>query len=154
MPLIAGQAILSLAKKAIPRHTVLGKAIGSTNTGAGVNLSKVAENLGAGSKVVNTISAIGQIGGNTSSLFKGSNGYASTLANSLQKAPAQTLVDNNLAGGSSPSTFSSIADANPPLSSLTTGPSPDGDGPAPKPADNYLKWVLIGAGVLYLLNRK
>lgn len=153
MPLIAGQAILSMAKSAIPKHTVVGRAIGATNTGAGVNLAKVAENLGAGSKVVNTLSAIGQIGGQSTSLSRGSNGYASTLANSLQKAPAQTLIDNNLGGGSSPSTFSSIADANPPATADSSPESPGSTNP-PKKSDDMTKWLLIGAGVLYLLTKK
>jgi hypothetical protein len=152
MPLIAGQAVLSLARKAIPRHTVVGRAIGSTNTSSGVNLAKVAQNLGASDKIVNTISQIGQIGGNTNSLSKGSNGYASSLANSLQKSPAQSLIDNNLAGGSSPSTFSSIANANPPATADMAVPGNELPG-SPKQSDT-IKWVLIGAGILYLLTKK
>lgn len=154
MALIAGQAVLALAKKTIPQHTVIGKAIGSTNTGKGIDLAKVAQSAGAGEKVVGAISAIGQIGGKTTSLSTASTGYASTVANSLAKAPAPTLVANNLSGGASPSTYSSIAPANPSATDAGSDETPDNSSGSSSKSDDTLKWVLIGAGVLFLLSKK
>lgn len=79
-----GAAALSLAKKTIPDHTIVGKAIGSTYTGAGLDFSQYSTKPKAVA---------------TSPTPKASPSGSQAAQSLTNVAPSATIVATNLTGG-------------------------------------------------------
>lgn len=144
--LAAASAALSLAKKVIPQHTIVGKAIGSTNTSKGIDLGKVAKDAGF-EKLGSTLTSLGALGSSTAQKASAATGTApGSVAMSLTNIPAsQALLSGNLTGGTSASTFQTIGQSTAPASSS----SPGSDKSEPSKDENKNKMFLYaGAAAL------